>query len=119
MKKFRNTIATLAVFVSMPLVTHAANQTLEDLINAAIKYLNLALALLMGFAVVMFVFYIIKYFILPHDKRSEAGQYLLWSIIGFFIILSLWGLVNILIGTFDLGQNNPNAWGDIKDLFPN
>jgi hypothetical protein len=72
----------------------------------------------MGFAVVAFVFYVIKYFITANDKRSEAGQYIMYSMIGFFVILSMWGIVNILVNTFELDSNSPSSWSDIKQLFP-
>lgn len=107
-----------AYIATLPMFAFAATRDLNGLIELVIGYLNKALALLMGLAVVIFIWYIIKYFITPNDKRTEAAQYLLWSVIGFFVIFSMWGLVNILIGTFDLGSNNPASWGDIRNLFP-
>jgi len=94
---------------------------LIDLVGKIAMYFNTALYLMIGFAVVAFVYNIIKYFILPSDSanRKEAGEYVMWSLIGFFVILSLWGMVNILISTFDLGTNSPGSWGSIKNLFPN
>ncbi len=92
---------------------------LSDLVGKIAEYFNMALLLLMGFAVLAFVYYIIKYFIqVEKANRVEAGEYLMWSIIGFFIILSLWGLVNILISTFDLGTGSPATWTGINNLFP-
>jgi len=70
---------------------------------------------MMGIAVVMFVFYVIKYFMLPADNRTEAWQYVLWALVGFFVIFSMWGLVNILIGTFSL-DNNPKV-GAITSIY--
>ena len=118
MKKAKYYISTLAVL--LPSIVFAEEKTLKTLIGTISGYLNDILALLMGFAVVVFVYYIIKYFIQPSDtKRTEAAQYLMWSLIGFFIILSLWGMVNILISTFDLGTPNPGTWTGLNSLFPN
>ena len=83
------------------------------------SYFNQALLLLIGFAVLCFVYYVIKYFIQPNDKRSEAGQYVLYSLIGFFAIVSLWGMVNILVNTFGLGIGSPTTWTGLNNLFPN
>jgi len=94
------------------------NLTLKSLIALVAGYFNDILALMMGLAVIMFVWYVIKYFIQPNDKRSEAGQYVMWSLIGFFVILSIWGLVNILINTFNLGTGSPTTWTSINNLFP-
>ena len=102
-----------------PLIAFASNKTLHDLVGTAAVYLNDALALLMGLAVVMFVWYVVKYFIQPSEKgRSEGGQYVMWSIIGFFVVFSMWGLVNILISTFSLSQNSAGSWASISNLFP-
>ncbi|MFA6553943.1 MAG: hypothetical protein WCS89_00335 [Candidatus Paceibacterota bacterium] len=119
MKKIQYFVTGLAI--SLPFIASAQTQMkLSDLMAKLAGYLNQALALLMGFAVVVFVFYVIKYFIQPGDtKRVEAAQYLMWSLIGFFVILSLWGLVNILISTFDLGTSSPGSWASLRNLFPN
>jgi hypothetical protein len=96
----------------------ATTNNLHGVVSLIASYLNDALGLLMGVAVVIFVFYVIRYFIQPNDKRAEAAQYIMWSLIGFFIILSFWGIVNIFRSTFDFGQNSPGSWGDFKDIFP-
>lgn len=106
--------------VLVPAISYAASLTLKGLASIAAEYLNIALRLLMGFAVLMFVWYVIQYFIRGGESqksRTEAGQYILWSIIGFFVILSFWGLVNILTSTFDLNSSAP-TWNSIDNLFP-
>jgi hypothetical protein len=118
MKKYLYTIFGL-VTLAPSLAFAATNMKLSDLVGKIAQYFNQALYLLMGFAVVAFVFYVIKYFIQPEKvNKAEAAQYVLWSIVGFFIILSLWGLVNILISTFDLGTGSPTTWTGLNSLFP-
>lgn len=34
----------------------------------------------------------------------------MWSIIGFFVILSFWGIVNIVTNTFKLDSNAPSGF---------
>lgn len=108
-----------AVILS-PMVVFAATLTLSTLIQDIIKYLNQILFLLIGLAVVVFVYYIFKYFIMPNADRTDGAKYVMYSLIGFFVILSLWGLVNILSNTFGLGNstNAPNSWTDVTHLFP-
>jgi hypothetical protein len=102
---------------SMALATTTTN--LNGVISLIASYLNSALALLMGVATIMFVFYVIRYFIQPNVvERAEASKYIMWSLIGFFIILSFWGIVNILISTFDFGQNSPSSWSNFSNIFP-
>jgi hypothetical protein len=96
------------------------NLTLCTLINRVIGYLNQILFLLIALSVVVFVYYVFKYFIQPNEDRKEARTYVMYSVIGFFVILSMWGLVNILQNTFGLGNSGyaPNSWNDISNIFP-
>src|SRR5579872_559635 len=93
---------TAATLLLLPGLAFAASQTLSTLITKIVGYLNQALVLLMGVAIVFFVYHVIKYFVLPNENRKEAGAYVLYSVVGFFVILSIWGLVNILSNTFAL-----------------
>jgi hypothetical protein len=104
-----------------PAVAFAAtSKTLRDIIAQITDYLNDILFLLMGVAIVLFVFYVIKYFFRPDANRAEAGQYVLYAVIGFFVILSFWGIVNILQNTFGLQNENnrPASWQSFSNLFP-
>ena len=117
MKKIKYLISGSITFA--PALAFAeSTSTLKTLIGTLAGYLDLALELIMGFAVLMFVYYVVKYFIKPNEKHDEAASYVMWSLIGFFVILSLWGLVNILIGTFNLGTTSPGTWTNLKSLFP-
>ena len=111
-------ISSLSLLI--PTISFAATgKTLKDVLESVAVYLDLALKVLMGLAVVYFVYSIIEYFISPGstEKRKEARQYIMWSLIGFFVIISLWGIVNVLSSTFNLGSNAP-AWSSMSNLFP-
>ena len=116
LKKIHLYVAGTIVLIT-PAIALAAQQTLGTLITKIVGYLNQALVLLMGVAVVFFVFYVIKYFILPNENRKEAGSYVLFSVLGFFVILAMWGLVNILSNTFGL-ENNAPTLNTLHNLFP-
>jgi hypothetical protein len=116
-------IATLSAvsFLIPAFVFAATSSTLASVISWIMYYLNQALFLIMGVAVVMFVFYVVRYFMRPGTDRAEAGQYVMYSVIGFFIVLSFWGLVNILQNTFpglSNQYNQPGSWGSFQSLFP-
>jgi len=96
----------------------SSNLTLCSLIARIIGYLNQILFLLIGLSVVVFVYNIFKYFIKADADRAEAGKYVMYSVIGFFVILSMWGLVNILQNTFGLGYTSPTSWSSISNIFP-
>lgn len=106
------------IAAGFPLIAFAETRTFKDLVGVIATYLDEALLLLMGFAIVMFVWYVIRYFIMENDKRTEAAQYIMWSLTGFFVILSMWGLVNILVSTFNLHQGNVGSWSSLESIFP-
>jgi hypothetical protein len=115
MKKYTYAVVTATLF---PSLVFATTSTLKDLIGLIASYFDDALALIMGVAVVMFVYYVVQYFMRPTDKRAEGAQYVMWSLVGFFVIFSFWGLVNVMINTFSFGQNSPGTWGNFTSIFP-
>lgn len=101
-----------------PTLVFASNMTLRDLLGVVAGYMDIGLRVLMGLAVLIFVYNIVQLFIKPSgDDRAEAKQYLLWSILGFFVILTFWGMVNILIGTFGFSNNAPTI-NTINSIIP-
>ena len=94
-------------------------KNLSYLVGLIMYYMSQALVLIMGAAIVLFVFYVVKYFMRPSDgaERAEAGKYVMYSIIGFFIIASFWGLIAVLKNTFNL-DNNVSSWSQLQSIFP-
>ncbi|MFZ3043587.1 MAG: hypothetical protein WA058_00545 [Minisyncoccia bacterium] len=73
---------------------------------------NILVPVLMAIAFIYFLYGVYKYFILGADsdtERKTGRQFVLWGIIGFVAILSVWGLVNIVGSTLGLspGGNSP------------
>lgn len=74
--------------------------------DAVIDIINTVLVpVLFAVAFLVFVYGVYKYFILGADndtERAAGRQFVLWSLIGFAVILSVWGLVNVLLATFNI-----------------
>ncbi len=90
-------------------ITPSSVTDLRSLMQLITGYFQYAIYLIISFAVLMFVWNVFKYFIYGSDDpaaKKEAGLYVMYSLIGFFVILSIWGLVFILTNTFKL-QNTP------------
>ncbi len=71
---------------------------------------NIAVPLLFAVAFIVFIFGIFQYFILSRgdeEKQAKGRGLMLYGLIGFFLMVSVWGLVNILVGTFSLNSNIP------------
>lgn len=94
-------IALIAVFV--PAIASA--QPVTDFNSLSFKLSNIGntiIGLLIALAVIWIIFNVIRYIISADDpeKRKGFGVAILWSIVGLFVILSIWGLVAILSNTF-------------------
>ncbi len=90
-------------------VNSAVQQTrnLKGLVALFVEYLNIAIGLIIALAVITFIWNVYLYFFTEKEK-TEAGKYVMYSVIGFFLILSFWGLVAILTNTLNLPTQRPN-----------
>ena len=101
MKKLLTLVALLA-----PAAALAQTNTITDVNGVTSKLVgigNTAIYLLVSLAVIFIIWNIVIYFIKGSSDeaaRGKAGWSILWGIIGLAVILSIWGLVNILTGTF-------------------
>lgn len=115
--KYRAYIAA-AVSVFLPVIVFAQqtgsqgkalNQVsnVNDVIAKAVAIGNALIYLLIAFGVLYIVYETVRYFMLAdsEEARKEAGTGIFYGIVGIFIIVSIWGLVNILINTFPTGRN--------------
>jgi hypothetical protein len=73
----------------------------DNIISKVISGFNIAIYILISFAIVYIVWSVVKYFVMGEgeDKKEQATK-IGWGILGLFIILSIWGLVSILKNTF-------------------
>ncbi len=120
MKNSLRYAAALIIAAAPVAVLAATSQTLGTVIQTIIAYLNIVLVLLMALAIVMFTWYVIKYYVMFNEDRKEGNTYVMYSLIGFFVILSFWGLVNILQNSFGLQNsgNKPGDWASFTSIFP-
>jgi len=68
--------------------------------------LNIVIPILVVLAIVYFIWGVITYVIASDEEAKKAGRNrIIWGIIGLACIVAVWGLVNILIKTFNLNSN--------------
>jgi hypothetical protein len=66
---------------------------------------NSVIPLIFAVAVVMFVWGVVKFFIIDADeeaKRAQGKQFMIWGVIALAVMLSVWGLVAIFGDTFGI-----------------
>ena len=94
-------------------------QQLTDIANSIISFINtVAVPLVFAVAFIVFLFGVFRYFIAgaaKPEKRKEGTQLILYSIIGFAVMIVVWGLVNLVVGTFgfkDTSRPNLPTFGN-------
>jgi hypothetical protein len=108
------TIASL-VF-AMPLVSLAA--TINNVSDAGSFIVNtidqVLVPVLFAVAFIVFLWGAFQTFILGANNdevKTKGKNLMLYGLIGFFVMVSVWGLVNILTGTVGFGSNTGPAGG--------
>ncbi|MEK7114224.1 MAG: hypothetical protein AAB850_01605 [Patescibacteria group bacterium] len=76
-------------------------------VASTILYLinNVAVPLLFAISFIVFLYGIAKAYIFSSGEPEEVSKghkLVLWGIIGFVVMISLWGLVNVVANTFGL-----------------
>lgn len=128
----KKTIAFIVAFApSLVLAQTSAITDVNSLASKTRDIINLATYFLVAIAVLFIVYNIVFYFIRSTEERGKHGMNILWGIVGLFLILSIWGLVNILLGTFQTqlptkvsipstgninSQNGPNGQGGVGSM---
>lgn len=103
------TTGTLAVF-ALPLVSFAAVSNLSDVGSFIINTINNVLVpVLFAVAFIVFLWGAFDTFILganSEEVKEKGKNLMLWGLIGFFVMVSIWGLVNILTGSVSFGNSS-------------
>ena len=109
MKKIAVVFSVLSLSMLATPVFAASPTNFKDLVDFLITGLIRPLVpLLIGLAVVVFIYGVLKTMLSEGGEKKEEGkQFMFWGIIGIFVMVSVWGLVSILQGTFDLNNSIP------------
>lgn len=95
--------ATLATVLS-PMVAFAANaQTILDEIS---RLIGLATPIVVALALLYFFWGLANYILNSGDdkKKDEGKRIMIWGIIALFVMVSVWGIVNVIQDTFNINS---------------
>lgn len=111
-RHFAVAAGTIALFV-FPLVTFAQQRSgLQNLVSQAGGLIQGLIPIVIGLGVLVFLWGILQYVLADDESGKEKGRtFMLWGIIALFVMVSVWGLVNILRETLDLNNATPTAPG--------
>lgn len=108
----------LALAVFLPGIASAAQiNDLGDIFSFVINFINTAIPTIIALAVLVFIWGVFRYVVSSDEEAKGKGKDLMiWGVVGLFVMISVWGLVNILSNTFEL-QNN-SAPNNLDNLVP-
>ncbi len=77
--------------------------TFSDLVNQIVDYINTIITILIAASLVVFFWGIVVYIFKmgggSSDYHTKGRQLMMWGIIIFFVMFSVWGLVNLVAST--------------------
>ncbi len=105
-------ILTAAVTIPFLLPGIALAADLDTLLNALISVVQTIIPVIMGLAVLVFFWGIVKFINHAGDEKAveEGKSLMLWGMVGLFVMVSLWGILgyfqqelNLKVSTASLG----------------
>lgn len=104
MKKY----ITLGSFMAlMPLLTFAA-VNFDSILGEVGNALKIILPILISLAVIFFIYSLLLYILKEGEEKAKAKTQMIWGIVILFVMISVWGLVDILTETFNLDTSLPD-----------
>jgi len=76
----------------------------QDVMNLFMKMIGQAMVLLYAAAFAAFFYGLVKFIFNAEDtaKIGEYREWMVWSVITLFVMITLWGIVGVLVNTFGI-----------------
>ncbi len=108
MKSF---LIPVAAFVFAPAFAGAQaidSTFVNDIIEFISNTVNTLIPLLIGIAVLLFIYGLVTFVLAADDEEArKAARYkMIWGVIAIFVMVSVWGLVNVLASFFNLNTTS-------------
>lgn len=123
MKKFA--IYSLALLIPAIAFAQSPTQTIESaqsLSSWIIDFINnILVPLIFALSFVVFIFGIFRYFIAgaaDPEKRKSGRDIMIYGIVGFAVMITVWGLVHLLTGTIHLNNALPQQGNGLPQTAP-
>lgn len=99
---------TFILFVSVIAVLlplFASAQTIQSVLSIAKGIVGLISPLIMTIGVAVFIYGIVRYIAASGDeeKIKSAKGYIVYGLLGLFVMVAFWGIVTAIVNTFGLG----------------
>lgn len=113
MKKIFLKLGALAVLATPAIAGAQSIGGVLGLLAQANDLINRLIPFIIALTVLIFLWGIFKFVISGGDgeARKEAQGYIIWGVVALFVMVSVWGLVNILVRSVNLDNTAPPAPG--------
>lgn len=96
---------------------------LTSFVNSILGVIDsVVIPVIFAIAFLVFIWGVYRYFIAgaaQEEKREEGKKFVMWGIIGFVIMISVWGIVNLLVNTLGFDKENrpclPTISGECRE----
>jgi len=103
MHTFKKVLGAGGVLYFLPLFAFA-QVTADTLMTQIAGLLNAIIPLIIGLAFLYFLWGVYTYVVrsASEEDKEKSRNTIIYGVIGLFVMLAAWGLVNVLINTFEL-----------------
>lgn len=110
MKKYLAPIAGLTMpFWALAQSTAVSGTGLGNLLSLTLSIINALLPVLLALASIIFIWGVVTYITAAGDeeKRKKGQQRIIYGLIGLFVLVAFWGIVNVAVTTLGLNVTPP------------
>ncbi len=98
--------------VVIPFVAGATLNNINDVLTWIAFAINNFIYIIISLAVLVIIWGIFRYLIAgaaDEESRKAGRNTIVWGIVGLTFIFSIWGIVNVILGSLPLNNNQPPA----------
>ncbi|HBT81468.1 hypothetical protein A2757_00065 [Candidatus Giovannonibacteria bacterium RIFCSPHIGHO2_01_FULL_48_47] len=109
---------TIPILVLAQVVTPLPSGT-QSIVTNIKNLVNNVIPILLIIGTVVFLWGVILYLTAGADeeKRANARSLMIYGLVGLFVMVAVWGIVNVLVGFFGItGTGIPERPGDIREI---
>lgn len=101
-------IAVLGLSISAFVPAVALAATVDSVLDKMGNLIGTATPIIVALALLYFFWGLARYILNSGDeeKKAEGRNIMIWGIIALFVMISVWGLVNILANTFSVNDGS-------------
>ena len=117
MSKINGSFLVAAIFgMMLPSVSSAAFSTGGDVLNFFIDVVSAILPILVGMAVIVFFWGLVKFMTHAGNEEAiaEAKQLIVWGLVAVTVMVSFWGLIGFIQESFFSGVTPATPIGDLE-----